>query len=93
VFDRLIAIMSISRSAARDRKIAAGEKCGSWPPRDQRGTTIGIRRRLLRRYNSTGNTSTRTGESPNRVVLSVVGIVPAEIAVVLVLILILILVS
>ena len=33
------------------------------------------------------------GESPNRVVLSVVGIVPAEIAVVLVLILILILVS
>jgi hypothetical protein len=37
--------------------------------------------------------SMRTGESPNRVVLSVVGIVPAEIAVVLVLILILILVS
>ena len=39
------------------------------------------------------NTSTRTGESPNRVVLSVVGIVPAEIAGVLVLILILVLVS
>jgi hypothetical protein len=36
--------------------------------------------------------STRTGESPNRAVLSV-GIVPAEIAGVLVLILILILVS
>jgi hypothetical protein len=35
----------------------------------------------------------RAGESPNRVVLSVVGIVPAEIAVVLILILILILVS
>ncbi len=39
------------------------------------------------------DTSTRTGESPNRVVLGVVGIVPAEIAGVLVLILILILVS
>ena len=37
--------------------------------------------------------STRTGESLNGVVLSVVGIVPTEIAVVLVLILILILVS
>jgi hypothetical protein len=35
-------------------------------------------------------TSTRAGESPNRVVLSVVGIVPAEIAGVLILILILV---
>jgi hypothetical protein len=38
------------------------------------------------------DTSTRTGESPNRVFLSVVGIVPAEIAGVLVLIVILILI-
>jgi hypothetical protein len=53
----------------------------------QRGTVIGTRRRLLR----WADTSTRTGESP--VALSVVGIVPAEIAGVLVLILILILVG
>jgi hypothetical protein len=49
------------------------------------------RRRLLRRYIQRAYASTRTGERPNRVVLSVVGIGPAEIAVVLVLVLIAIL--
>jgi hypothetical protein len=54
----------------------------------------GNRRRPLRRYNSTGVCINANGaKAPNRVVLSAVGIVPAEIAVVLVLILILILVS
>jgi hypothetical protein len=59
---------------------------------NQTGRMIGARRRLLRRYNSTGVCINANGESPNRAVLSV-GIVPAEIAGVLVLILILILVS
>jgi hypothetical protein len=92
VFDRLIATLHPPVRPHAIAKLPPVRSAGAGPPRDQRGTTIGIRRRLLCRYNSTGVCiKTRTG--PNRVVLSVVGIVPAEIAGVLVLILILILVS
>jgi hypothetical protein len=75
-------------------ELRPGEKCGGLAPH-----ATGAERRLAFAVAFSiaiiqrADTSTRTGENPDRAVLSVVGIVSAEIAGVLVLILILILVS